>query len=217
VRRWGEVTVLTILIVDDHAIMRGGMREVLCERFPGVEVVEAENGSVLVTLAAARRWDLCILDINMPGPSGLDLVETLLRIQPAIPILVFSMYPEARYGVRMMRLGAKGYVNKASAPDQLMKAVEVVLAGRRYINPELAECLANASRSSASLLHESLSKREFDVLRRLVQGKPAKEIARDLGVSPSTVGTYRRRILYKLGVNSNAELCRYAIEHSVNE
>ncbi len=207
---------LSILIGDDHAMVRRGIVQVLRDNYSGILTGEAEDGLTMIRLAESQRWNLCIMDISMPGKSGTDLLECLKKAQPATPILVFSMYPEATYGVRMIRSGAMGYVNKATGPDELLKSIATVLSGRRYINPQVADCLIEALRPPPLAdTHGLLSNREFEVMRMLVQGKALKQIAGELSVSASTISTYRSRILEKLGIKSNVELCRYAYEHSL--
>jgi DNA-binding NarL/FixJ family response regulator len=207
---------LRVLIGDDHAIVRRGIAQVLRDNYSGVETGEAEDGLTMIRLAEVQQWNLCIMDISMPGKSGTELLESLKRIQPATPVLVFSMYPEATYGVRMIRSGAMGYVNKASGAEELMKSVATILSGRRYITPQVADGLIEALRPpSCPETHCLLSNREFEVMRMLAQGMALKEIAGQLSVSASTISTYRARILEKLGVKSNVELSRYAHEHSL--
>jgi DNA-binding NarL/FixJ family response regulator len=207
---------LRILIGDDHAVFRRGTKDVLCEHFPSIEVGEAKTGSEMVALAARSSWDAMIMDITMPGKSGTELLEDLRRIHPNTPILVFSMHPEESYAVRMIRAGASGYLNKSTALDELISAVQGVLLGQEYVSPAVARCLMERVREKpVDRLHETLSNREFQVLRMLAMGCSLKEIAADLSLSANTVSTYRTRVLDKLKVKSNAELTRYALTHSL--
>jgi two-component system invasion response regulator UvrY len=206
-----------ILIGDDHAVFRRGIREILCEHWPSVEVAEAGSGSEMVELARNTQWDVFIMDITMPGQSGTDLLQELRQIRPETPVLPFSMHPENTYALRMIRSGASGYLNKATTPDELMTALKTVMAGRRYISPQFAECLVETYQCGTSkILHKGLSNREFQIMRKLASGKGLKTIAAELAVSPNTISTYRSRLLRKLGLNSNAELARYCIEHGLN-
>lgn len=206
---------VSILIGDDHPVFRRGIREVLCERFKDVLIEEAETGSDMIAKAQLRHWDAAVMDVTMPDKSGTDLLDELRRVCPDTPVLVFSVHPESMYAVRMLRSGACGYLNKATSSDQLVTAIQTVLDGRRYLSPEAAECLVKRVQADCfNIPHEFLSNREFQILRLLGSGKTLKEIAGQLRVSPSAVSTYRARVLRKLGVKSNAELARYALEQS---
>lgn len=203
-----------ILIADDHAMFRRGICDLLREHFPAVEVEEVDNGTDMVTRAGKRPWDLFIMDITMPGRSGIDLLEDLLHVRPSTPVLVFSVYPESTHAIRMLRSGARGYLNKATSLDELMNAVRTLLAGKRYITPRVAESLVESIQDGPpKALHECLSNREFQVLPMLAVGMRLKEVAGKLGLSTNTVSTYRRRVLEKLGIKNNAELTRYVVEH----
>jgi two-component system invasion response regulator UvrY len=210
--------VLSILIGDDHPMFRRGTRDVLCEHFHDALVGEAETGADMLAMAGQRSWDVFIMDVTLPDTSGTDLLHDLLQVSPETPVLVFSVHPEATYAVRMIRSGACGYLNKATGSNELISAIETILDGRRYLSPQVAECLVKSVQSdSLAVPHELLSNREFQILRLLGSGKSLKEIAGQLSVSASAVSTYRARVLKKLGVKSNAELARYALEQCLIE
>src|SRR5688572_3940334 len=206
-----------ILIGDDHDVFRRGTRDILNERFDPVAIEEAESGLEMIRLAEQSPWDVCIMDVTMPGKSGTDLLQELIRVRPSTPILALSMHPEPTYAVRMIVSGASGYLNKAAtSATQLTMAIKTLLSGHKYITPQVAEYLAEGlSACSAQPLHELLSNREFQVFRMLATGRPLKEIAGELFVSAATVSTYRSRVLEKLNVDSNAQLVRYAMKHSL--
>jgi two-component system invasion response regulator UvrY len=206
--------VITILIADDHAILRRGLKEILADELEGAILDEAGNAQEVLAQIQTRAWDLVILDITMPGRSGLDMLRDLQQLRPKLPVLVLSMHPENQYAKRVLRAGAAGYMNKETAPKELVKAVRKVLAGGRYVSAALAEKLAaDLSADAARLPHERLSDREFEVLRMIASGKTASQIAEELHLSVTTVSTYRARILEKMGMTNNAELMRYAIDN----
>ena len=206
-----------ILIGDDHDVFRRGTRDILHEHFDPVAIGEAESGLEMIRLAEQSPWDVCIMDVTMPGKSGTDLLQELIRVRPSTPILALSMQPESIYAVRMVVSGASGYLNKAAtSATQLTMAIKTLLSGNKYITPQVAEYVAEGiSACSAQPLHELLSNREFQVFRMLATGRPLKEIAGELFVSAATVSTYRSRVLEKLNVDSNAQLVRYAMKHSL--
>ena len=205
---------IRVLISDDHAILRSGLKEILMRGLPGAVCGEAENAREVLDQVQRQHWDLVILDVTMPGPSGVDVLRDLRRLQPKLPVLVLSMHPEDQYGKRMLRAGASGYMNKDVAPDELIKAVQRVLAGGRYVSPALAEKLAlELSEESGRPVHETLSDREFEVLRMIASGKTVSEIAETLHLSVTTVSTYRARILEKMNLTTTAELMHYALRN----
>lgn len=207
---------LRILIGDDHAVFRRGTKDVLQEHFAPIEVHEAKTGWEMATLASQGKWDAFIMDVTMPGKSGTDLLEHIHTLHPATPVLVFSMHSEESYAVRMIRSGASGYLNKATGLEELIAAVQAILAGKEFINPAVARCLVESMRAKeAGHLHEALSNREFQILRMLAQGESLKQIAQELCLSANTISTYRTRILQKLRMKTNAELTRYALEHAL--
>ncbi len=212
---------LRMLIADDHAVLRMGLKQLVadeCGQCDSVEFGEAQNGQEVLDLARQQEWDIILLDISMPGRDGLDVLRELVHEHPDVRILVLSMYPEDQYAVRSLRMGASGYMTKESAPDELTKAIEKIKAGGRYVSPSLAEKLAfDLSARSEAPLYESLSHREYQVLRMIASGKTVKEIAQELSLSPKTVSTYRVRILEKMQMSTNAELTHYAVHNHLVE
>ena len=204
---------MRILIADDHAMFRRGLRETLAEALPRVTFGEAKTAAETVEFVRRQHWDVVILDISMPGKSGLDILDDIKRLRPRIPVLLLTMHPEEQYARRALKAGAAGYLTKDSVPDELTTAIKKIAAGGRYISATLAEKLAVDLRRGADVpLHELLSDREFQVLRMLASGKTIKEMAEELSLSVKTVSTYRGRILEKTGMKTNAELIRYALE-----
>ncbi len=204
------------LIIDDHAIVRRGLASLLEEYFEGVEIGEAGDAREGLELGLKEDWELVIADISMPGRNGLELIQDLHREKPALPILVISSHSEQDYAVRALKCGASGYVSKMKAADVLVEAVRRVLDGRRYISPELAERLAeNLAGDGIASGHESLSNRELQVLQLIASGLSIKEIGGQLALSEKTVATYRSRISAKMGLSSNVEFTRYAIQHGL--
>ncbi len=205
-----------ILIVDDHEIVRRGLKQILTDAFPDLQVGEAGDARQALEAAGRQAWDIVLLDINMPGRSGLDALEDLKALHPHMPVVVLSAFPEADFALRSLKLGACGYVNKQSASDELLNAIRKALAGGRYITPALAEKLAASLAGDFSAApHETLSNRELQVLRLIASGKTIKEIAAQLCLSEKTVGTYRTRISEKMGLATNVELTRYALQHKL--
>lgn len=206
------------LIIDDHAIVRRGLISLLQEHFKDVEVGEAGDAKEGLAAVAQEEWDLAVVDISMPGRNGLELIQDIKREKPDLKILVISSHSERDYALRALKLGAAGYVSKQSAADALVTAVQRVLAGRRYISPALAEHLAGTlAGEAAGTSHETLSNRELLVLRLIASGKTIKEISAELALSVKTVATYRSRISEKMGLSSNVELTRYAMQHGLVE
>ena len=205
---------IQILIVDDHAILRRGLKEILEREFRDVSIAEAGTAEEALTQLDSENWDLVILDITMPGRSGVDVLRHLKALRPKLPVLVLSMHPEDQYGKRMLKAGASGYMNKESAPEELIKAVRKLLSGGRYVSPTLAETLAvDLGRDDGTPAHERLSDREFEVLRKMASGKTVGQIAQELHLSVPTVSTYRARLLEKMGMSNTAELIRNALSH----
>lgn len=203
-----------ILIVDDHAVVRRGTRAVLAEGFAGASFGEAATSQEAMDRLQDAAWDLLLLDINIPGRSGLDLLEEVRRRWPRLPVLVLSAYPEEEFAVRCIRLGAAGYVTKSSASDELVAAARKAMEGGRYVTAFLAERLASLLGGDLRLApHEALSGRELQVLRLVATGRTMKEIAAELHLSEKTIATYRARIAEKLQMSTNVELTRYALQH----
>jgi two-component system, NarL family, invasion response regulator UvrY len=205
---------MNVLIADDHEIVRRGLRDILADEFPKLRVTEARHAREALEAARKQTWDLVLLDIKMPGRSGLDVLEELKTLHPKTPVLVISAFPEEEYALRAFKLGAAAYVSKEGASDELLAAVHKALAGGRYVTPSLAERLAaTLSGETPATPHEALSNRELEVLRLVAAGKTIKEVAAELNLSEKTVGTYRLRLSKKMGLSTNVELARYALQH----
>jgi two-component system, NarL family, invasion response regulator UvrY len=206
--------VIKVLIADDHAILRRGLVEILTRGLKGAECSEAENAQQVLAQVISQNWDLVILDITMPGRSGIDVLRDLKRLRPRLPVVVLSVHAEDQYGKRVLRAGASGYMNKDTAPQELIKGVQRALAGGRYVSPALAEKLAlDLGEHPNRPQHESLSDREFEVLRMIASGKTVSRIAEELHLSVTTISTYRARILEKMNMTNSAELMRYALRN----
>lgn len=207
---------LRVLIADDHPIVRRGIRQILEETKNIQSIEEAATGQEVLDKVRAGKFDVVLLDISMPGMSGIDTLEELKKLRPSLPVLILSMYPEEEYAVRALKGGASGYLTKKSAPDELATAIRKLYKGERYISPAVADLLAsNLMDTGERPLHENLSNREFQVLRMIVAGKALKEIAAEMSLSPKTVSTFRSRILHKLNMTSNSELIQYAIKYQL--
>ena len=205
---------IRVLIADDFPVLRRGLKEILMRELDGVTCGEAGNGEQVLDQIQSHDWDLLILDITMPGRGGLDVLRNLKALRPKLPVLVLSMHPENQYGKRVLKAGASGYMNKECAPEELMKAVGKLLGGGRYVSPALAETLAlDLSRDDGRPAHETLSDREFEVLRKIASGKTVGQIAEELHLSVPTVSTYRARILEKMSLSTTAELMHYALSN----
>ena len=202
------------LIADDHAVVRQGLIQIL-GNIPEITVAgEAINGQEVLDKVRAEAWDVVILDISMPDRSGLDILKQLKAERPKLPVLVLSMHSEDQYAVRALKAGASGYLTKDSAPDELVKAIRKVVSGGRYVGSCLAERLAfEIGADFSKLPHETLSDREFQVLRLIASGKSVTEIAAELSLSSKTVSTYRVRLLQKMNLKTNAELMHYAMQN----
>lgn len=207
---------IRVLIADDHAILRRGLMEILVRKLKDSVFGEAKDAQEVLARTQSDEWDLLILDISMPGRSGLDVLRDVRALRPKLPVLILSMHPEDQYGKRVLRAGASGFMNKESAPEELIKAVQKVLAGGRYVSPALAEKLALDLNDEVQRdVHETLSHREFEVLRMIALGKTIGQIAEELHLSVSTVSTYRARILEKMEMKTTAELMQYALRNRV--
>jgi DNA-binding NarL/FixJ family response regulator len=207
-----------VLIADDHAVVRQGLKQIL-ELDRTAEVVgEAKNGNEALQLARKVEWDLAILDYSMPGRSGLDLIKDIKREYPKRPVLILSMHPEELHATRVLKAGGAGYINKESASEELLTAIRKVMNGGRYVSAALAERFAfELAPETQRPPHETLSDREYRVMWLLACGKPINQIAKEMFLSPNTVSTYRARILKKLQVLNNAQLVQYAIKHQLAE
>ncbi len=205
---------LRILIADDHVIVRHGLKEMLAESFSGAMFGEAGTAQETLDQLWKGPWDILVLDVTMPGCSGLEVLHEITRAQPKLPVLVLSMHPDEQYALRVVEAGAAGYISKDRASAELVAAVKTVLSGGKHYSPAIAEKLVNhLGGQGLKLPHERLSNREYEILRLLASGQPAKAIARELSVSPQTISTHRARILKKLGLHSTAELIRYAVQN----
>jgi len=204
----------TVLIVDDHAVVRGGLRQFLAGTDDLKITAEAATGAEAVDLVKGGEWSLVLLDIALPDLSGLEVLKRIKRLRPDLPVLIFSMFSEDEFAIPSLEAGASGYLNKDSPPSQILGAIRTVVDGARYISPTLAEkLLAGVAPAGRKLAHEALSPRETEVLLMLSKGTTLTRIGDSLHLSVKTVSTYRSRILEKLGVQSNAELTRYVIEN----
>jgi len=205
-----------ILVADDHAIIRDGVKKILADTTDFIVAGEAANGAETIERVRERSWDLLVLDLSMPGRSGVELIKQVKAEQPKLPILVFSMHPEEQYAVRSIRAGASGYLSKEADSDLLLPAMRKLAAGGAYISPKVAELLAleRGSRESVNP-HKTLSDREFDIFQRIVSGVSMTEIADALCLSIKTVSTHKTHILAKLHLTGQVDLVRYAIEHKL--
>ncbi|HLT47272.1 MAG TPA: response regulator transcription factor [Rubricoccaceae bacterium] len=207
---------LRVVVADDHAVVRRGLAEILRETVDLEVAGEAGSGDALLRLLRQTEADVVVLDLSMPGLSGLDLVKGLRAEFPALPLLVLSMHPEDQYAVRVVRAGAAGYLTKEAAERDLVQAVRRVASGGRYLTAGMAEALlTHLDADPETAPHEALSDREYQVLRLLASGKPVGAISEELALSVKTVSTYRARLLRKMGMKNNAELTRYALEHGL--
>jgi DNA-binding NarL/FixJ family response regulator len=202
------------LIADDHAVVRQGLKQILGDTPEMLVAGEATTGQEVLDKVRAETWDVVVLDISMPDRSGLDVLKQLRSERPKLPVLVLSMHSEDQYAVRALKAGASGYLTKDSAPDELVKAIRKVVSGGTYVSSLLAEKLAfEIGTDSSRLPHETLSDREFQVLRGIAAGKSVTEIAAELYLSPKTVSTYRARLLQKMNLGTTAELMHYAMQN----
>jgi two-component system invasion response regulator UvrY len=203
-----------ILLADDHEVVRKGLIQILAKSVPDLSVDEAVSGHEALAWALKTDYALVVLDISMPGRGGLEVLREIRSRRPKIPVLILSMHPEEEYAVRALRAGASGYVTKDSAAEELAAAVRRVLAGGRYVSGSLAERLAVELKPSGGRMpHETLSDREYQVMRMLAAGKTVKEIGEELSLSVKTISTYRSRVLEKMRLRNNAEIARYAVEN----
>lgn len=203
-----------VLLVDDHEVVRKGLRSILDDRFAGIEVAEAATGDAALA-QLAEPFDAVILDLSMPGRSGIDLLAEIKHRHPKLPVLIMSLHGEEQFAVRALRAGAAGYLTKSAAPEQLIGAFERIVRGGRYISPAVAERLAAAAGGEVGAPHDRLSQREFEVMRGIASGESVGEIAERLHLSAKTISTYRARLLDKMGMATNSELTRYAIENGL--
>lgn len=207
---------IRVLIADDHALVREGIRRILVESGDIDVVAEAGNTKELVELSTSKPLDVVVMDLSMPDASGLDAIARIHATRPDLPLLVLTMHPADQYAVRALGLGASGFLNKEAPPMELIEAIRTLRKGRRHITPHIAELLANHIDNHAQRLpHETLSNREFQVMRMLGKGLSVTEIARDLSLSVKTISTFRTRVLRKLNFRSNADMVRYLLEQKL--
>ncbi len=203
-----------IILADDHSFIRLGLIQILKDEYPTVEITEVGDGESLIKEVTLHDFDLVISDLDMPGRSGLEALEQIKLIKPELPVLILSIYKEDLYAVRVLKAGASGYMNKNAAPYELIKAIQRIQLGRKYITPEIAEKLLihiDADKKP----HELLTNREFEIFKLLASGKTITQIADSLSLAMTTVSTHRSRILEKLNLTTNSELTRYAIAHHI--
>jgi two-component system invasion response regulator UvrY len=210
--------VIRVIVADDHPVVRKGLLQILSDAIDIRVVGEAANAVDLIGLLHRESCDVVLLDISMPGKNGIEAVKVIREEFPHVKTLILSSFPEDQFGVRALKAGAAGYLNKHAAPERLIEAVQRIATGKRYITPELAELLAsNVDSGSEVPPHQLLSDREFQVLRLIASGKQLSEIADQLALSPKTVSVYRARLLEKMKLANNAELTRYAIKNGLVE
>jgi len=209
---------MRVLIADDHPVVRHGLKQILASESQLSVVGEAKNGDEALEMARKLDWDVAVVDYSMPGKSGLELLKEIKREHPNRPVLILSMYPEEVHATRVLKAGAAGYLNKASACEELAHAIRKIAGGGKYISPSLAEKMVfELGPDAQKPLHEELSDREYRVMWLLASGKQVKQIAKEMFLSASTISTYRSRIFRKLQLTSNAGLVRYAIKHQLME
>lgn len=207
---------MRILIAEDHPIFRAGLKEILAKEKDVDDIGEADNGQQALELARRQHWDVAVLDITMPGKGGLEVLQELRRERPKLPILILSAHPEDQLALRLLKVGAAGYLTKDKAPEVLLTALRKVVQGGRYVSESLAEKLVSRMESDHTKpLHEALSEREYQVMRLIASGKTVKEIAKELFLSVRTVSTYRTRLLGKMNMKTNSDLIRYALENKL--
>jgi two-component system invasion response regulator UvrY len=208
---------MRILIADDHAIVRKGIRQLLVEEYPSAKIEEVGDSESLVAKTNTENWDIVICDLDMPGRSGLDAMQQIRVMHPKLPVLIMSIYPEEQYARRLLKAGAAGYLNKDAATEDLTNAVRQVLQGRKYISPAAAAAIADdtGQERADKASHESLSNREFEIFKLIASGKSVSEIAEKLSLSSPTISTHRARILAKMNLRTNAELTRYALDNKL--
>lgn len=209
-------SLIRILIVDDHVIIRQGLKQILADAFSKAVFGEANNGAEALEQIGKNPWDVVLLDITMPGKGGLDVLHQVVNAQPNLAVLVLSMHPEDQYAVRVLKAGAAGYLTKNTASEEVVSAVKKVLTGGKYVSAALAEELAaNLIAPASKAPHEILSDREYQVMRLIALGKSVKEIGFDLSLSVKTISTYRTRIMEKMKLKTNADIIRYAMHEKL--
>ena len=209
---------IRVLVADDHAIVRSGLRRILDQTDDISVAGEAANAAELWPLVCDGRWDAVVLDVNLPGRSGLELLADIKKSHPELPVLILTVYSEEQYAVRALKAGASGFLTKESAPEKLIDAVRRIAEGGRFITPEVADRLASSvARGQDGPPHEALSDREFQILKMIASGKTVSQIGRELSLSVKTISTHRTRILKKMNLKTNSELTTYAIRRGLVE
>jgi len=209
---------IKILLADDHAVVRQGLKQMLMETYPHAIFAEASNAAEVMEFVHKQRWDIAILDISMPGRNGLDVLKEIKDLYPKLPVLILSMHPEDQFAVRVIKAGAAGYMMKDTAMEELITAIKKILAGGKYIRASVAEKLAeDIGRRKSDEPHTTLSDREYQVLCMIASGTTVSDIAEKMALSVKTISTYRARILEKMEMKSNAELTHYAIKNNLVE
>jgi two-component system invasion response regulator UvrY len=209
---------LKLLIVDDHYFVRQGIISVLSENFENAFFGEASNAQEALEKGGNAEWDVVLLDISMPGRGGLDVLKELKATRPRMPVIILSMHEEEQFAIRVLKLGASSYIRKDSAGQELVTGIQFALRGAKYITPSIAERLAlHVEKDQDGPAHESLSNREFQVMRLIATGRTVKEVGSDLSLSVKTISTYRARILKKTGLQNNAQIIRYAVRNGIIE
>ena len=207
---------LKLLIVDDHYFVRQGLKSVLGEHFADILFDEASSANEALEKVSQSDWDVVLLDISMPGRGGLDVLKEFRSIKPKMPIIILSMHEEEQFAIRVLKLGASSYVRKDSAGQELVKAIEAALRGGKYITPLIAQILAtHLEKNVEGPVHETLTDREYQVMRLIASGKTVKEVGYELSLSVKTISTYRTRILVKTGLRNNAQIMRYALQYGI--
>jgi DNA-binding NarL/FixJ family response regulator len=208
---------IKILIADDHSIVRQGLKQIVAEENDIVVCAEAGNSIELFERLSKPECDIVILDINMPGKSGIEILKDIKLLKPDLPVLILSMYGEEQYGVRAIKAGASGYLKKVSAPEELVKAIRKIISGGKYITTTLAERLADSLENYNKLPHEILSDREYEIMCKIASGKTAEEIAEELSISVHTVYSYRNRIFEKMNFKSNVDVSNYVSKNKLED
>jgi two-component system invasion response regulator UvrY len=208
---------MKILIGDDHNVVRRGLKMIIVDAYPNALIEEAVDGATMLKKLNLQKWDIIICDISMPGRSGLEIMQLIKELAPKIPVLILSMHPAEHYAIRALKIGACGYITKESASDELILAINTIIAGRKYITQEIANLLVDAQEDmcAENQLHQQLSNREFDVMKMIAEGHKMTDIAIRLSLSVNTISTYRTRILQKMGIDNNADLTKYALDKGI--
>ncbi|MGC2235424.1 MAG: response regulator transcription factor [Pyrinomonadaceae bacterium] len=209
---------MKVLIADDHAVVRRGLKHIIADEYKTLTVGEAENAQKALELARLEDWDVVVLDISMPGRNGLEALKELKQTRPRLPVLILTSHSEEQYAIRVLKAGAAGYMTKESAPEHLIEAIRKIIGGGKYISPLVAEILASTIGVDLEKQpHENLSDREYQILSLIASGKAVGEIAGELSLSVKTISTYRARVLEKMQMKTNAQLTHYFISNNLSE